>query len=98
MTVCALGTELFDRVVGLLLPFMGTINERQTELYPVVHGKPVSQAIQWEGPAKQFTVRLVALLPHDLLLAVLGRLVVGEGQRAEIADVCARIREESIFP
>jgi tetratricopeptide (TPR) repeat protein len=92
--VRTLSTELFDRIVKLLLPFMGTEDDRQAELHPVVLGKPVNDIIQWKGTPKQFTVQLVRLLSHDELLLVLRRLAVGEEQRAEIVEVCARIEQD----
>jgi hypothetical protein len=51
-----LSTELYDRVVRLLQPFMETEDDRQAELRPVVLGKQID--IRWEGTPKQFTVRL----------------------------------------
>lgn len=85
-----LSTELFDRAVRLLLPAMCTKEDRQTVLFPL----PFNNAIEWEGAPQQFTVRLVKLLSHDELLAVLARLTVGEEQRKEILDVRARIEQE----
>jgi hypothetical protein len=90
-----LNVDLFDRVVRLLLPFMETEDDRQTELHPVVYGRPVSDRIQWEGAPKHFTVQLVRLLSYDELLLVLKRLSLGDEQRAEIADVCALVGQEA---
>jgi hypothetical protein len=86
-------TVLFDNIVNLLVPLMDTTRERQAALYPIIHAKPVSKKIEWEGSPEQFTVRLVRLLSKDQLLALLRRLTVGADQRAEIVNVCARIEQ-----
>jgi hypothetical protein len=79
-----LDTELFDRVVKLLLPFMLTVDQRQTELSAVVVDKSYYAKIQWDGDPETFTKRFVPMLPLDDLSLVLKRLRVGEEKRAEI--------------
>ena len=86
-----LHTELFDSVVGLLLPFMHTRGERRTELIPVVNATQVEKKIEWEGDPEEFTVRLVRLLSHDQLFSVLKRLKVGEEKRATRDEVAGQV-------
>jgi ABC-type nitrate/sulfonate/bicarbonate transport system ATPase subunit len=97
-----LSTELFDRVVKLLLPFMLTVDQRQTELSAVVLGKSYYAKIQWDGDPETFTKRLVPMLPLDDLSLVLKRLTVGEEKLAEIEaarmqlDLLSKIESSAI--
>ncbi len=55
-----MANSLFNKIVDILLPYMGTETVRQTRLVPILSDyKGIYNRIDWSGDAKTFTVRLV---------------------------------------
>lgn len=52
----------FKRVVKHLIPLMGDINTRKSSVETALWGCSVLNLIEWEGNAKNFTIRLVSQL------------------------------------
>jgi hypothetical protein len=51
--------DLFDQIVTVLQPEMGDADARRALIESALYGSPLLQKIQWGGPARPFTVRLV---------------------------------------
>lgn len=97
------GTQVFDQIVGFLVPFMGTTLERRTRIDRLFINAPKRPPIDYEGAAEVVTQRIViALAEHDkkMLAALLGSLrpEVGENRQVEIHKLIALVPTITVPP
>lgn len=86
-----LGPSLSDDIIGFLTPHMRRENDRISLLLPTLKPWDDFDTVIWEGSAREFTVRLVDLLPFQYLINTIQSIKVGVEQDQIAASLCEQI-------
>src|SRR5262245_51424209 len=100
--------DLFDQIVAALLPEMGDAQARKALVESALYDCPVLQKIQWDGPARPFTVQLARLLDQfgevaqgrPAIVAVLEgvKAQVGSDRQKQIDDLFLKLKAPGTTP